>query len=86
MPARESLDFLAVCDSFLNETAELADVVLPVTQWAEEDGTLTNLEGRVVRRRRVNAPPPGVRTGGLQRGFGSKPRTGQGYEEEFEES
>ncbi len=29
-------------------------------------------------------PPPGVSTGGLQRGFGSKPRTGQGYEEEFD--
>ena len=30
-------------------------------------------------------PPPGVSTGGMQRGFGSKPRTGQGYEHEFEE-
>ncbi|TMK73363.1 MAG: ATP-dependent DNA ligase [Actinobacteria bacterium] len=30
-------------------------------------------------------PPPGTRTGGLQRGFGSKPRTGQGYEDEFED-
>jgi DNA ligase D-like protein (predicted polymerase) len=30
-------------------------------------------------------PPPGVSTGGLQRGFGSKPRTGQGHEQEFEE-
>jgi DNA ligase D-like protein (predicted polymerase) len=30
-------------------------------------------------------PPPGVRPGGLQRGFGSKPRTGQGHEDEFEE-
>jgi bifunctional non-homologous end joining protein LigD len=30
-------------------------------------------------------PPPGVSTGGLQRGFGSKPRTGQGYEDEFED-
>ena len=29
-------------------------------------------------------PPRGVSTGGLQRGFGSKPRTGQGYEEEFD--
>src|SRR3954462_7769593 len=29
-------------------------------------------------------PPPGVQTGGLQRGFGSKPRTGQGYEEDWE--
>ena len=30
-------------------------------------------------------PPPGVSTGGLQRGFGSKPRTGQGHEHEFDE-
>jgi assimilatory nitrate reductase catalytic subunit len=56
----KSLDFLAVCDSFVNETAELADVVLPVTQWAEEDGTMTNLEGRVIRRRKAVVPPRGV--------------------------
>jgi len=30
-------------------------------------------------------PPPGVRTGGMQQGFGSKPRTGQGHAEEFDE-
>jgi DNA ligase D-like protein (predicted polymerase) len=30
-------------------------------------------------------PPPGVRTGGRQQGFGSKPRTGQGHAGEFEE-
>jgi len=30
-------------------------------------------------------PPPGVSTGGLQRGFGSKPRTGQGHEHEFDD-
>jgi bifunctional non-homologous end joining protein LigD len=30
-------------------------------------------------------PPPGFRTGGTQQGFGSKPRTGQGHAEEFEE-
>jgi bifunctional non-homologous end joining protein LigD len=29
-------------------------------------------------------PPPGVRTGGRQQGFGSKPRTGQGHEHEFD--
>jgi assimilatory nitrate reductase catalytic subunit len=50
-----------VLDSFPNETAELANVVLPVTQWAEEDGTMTNLEGRVIRRRRALPPPDGVR-------------------------
>jgi assimilatory nitrate reductase catalytic subunit len=55
------LDFLAVSDFFLSETAELADVVLPSAMWAEEDGTMTNLEGRVVRRRRAMDPPGEVR-------------------------
>nr|WP_281255212.1 molybdopterin oxidoreductase family protein [Luteimicrobium subarcticum] len=52
-----SLDLLVVCDLVPSETALLADVVLPVTQWAEEEGTTTSLEGRVLRRRRaVDAP------------------------------
>ncbi|MCZ2861240.1 molybdopterin oxidoreductase family protein [Blastococcus sp. VKM Ac-2987] len=55
------LDFLAVSDFFLSETAELADVVLPSAMWAEEAGTTTNLEGRVIRRRRALDPPDGVR-------------------------
>jgi assimilatory nitrate reductase catalytic subunit len=58
----QSLDLLVVSDFFLSETAELAHVVLPSAQWAEEDGTTTNLEGRVVRRRRALEPPPDVRT------------------------
>ncbi|GLZ51220.1 molybdopterin oxidoreductase family protein [Actinomycetospora sp. NBRC 106378] len=57
-----SLDFLVVSDLFLSETAALADVVLPCTQWAEEEGTMTNLEGRVLRRRRVATAPAGVRS------------------------
>ncbi|MER7760271.1 molybdopterin oxidoreductase family protein [Streptomyces sp. NPDC097619] len=57
-----SLDFLAVADVVLSETAALADVVLPVTQWAEETGTTTSLEGRVLLRRRALDPPPGVRS------------------------
>jgi assimilatory nitrate reductase catalytic subunit len=56
------LDTLVVADMFLSETASRADVVLPITQWAEEEGTVTNLEGRVLRRRQVKAPPPGVWT------------------------
>jgi assimilatory nitrate reductase catalytic subunit len=55
-----ALDFLVVSDLFLSETAAEADVVLPAAQWAEEDGTMTNLEGRVLRRRRAVPPPPGV--------------------------
>ena len=56
-----SLDLLVVCDFVMSETAELADVVLPVTQWAEESGTMTTLEGRIVRRRQSIQPPPEVR-------------------------
>jgi assimilatory nitrate reductase catalytic subunit len=56
-----SLDLLVVSDLVPSETALLADVVLPVPQWAEEEGTVTSLEGRVLRRRRALAPPPGVR-------------------------
>jgi assimilatory nitrate reductase catalytic subunit len=57
-----ALDCLVVADFFLSETAQLADVVLPSAQWAEEDGTMTNMEGRVIRRRRAFDPPPGVRS------------------------
>ncbi|MBM7439262.1 molybdopterin oxidoreductase family protein [Streptomyces sp. HB132] len=57
-----SLDFLAVADVVLSETAALADVVLPVTQWAEESGTTTSLEGRVLLRQRAVMPPAGVRS------------------------
>lgn len=56
------LELLVVCDFFLSETAAVADVVLPTTQWAEEEGTMTSLEGRVIRRRRAMDAPPGVRS------------------------
>ncbi|MET7984321.1 molybdopterin oxidoreductase family protein [Streptomyces sp. NPDC005281] len=79
-----SLDFLAVADVVLSETAALADVVLPVTQWAEETGTTTNLEGRVLLRRRALTPPEGVRSDldvlhglaallGVEKGFPTDP-------------
>ena len=57
-----ALDTLIVCDFFLSETAELADIVLPVLQWAEEEGTMTSLEGRVIRRRRALPGPDGARS------------------------
>ncbi|GAA4942173.1 molybdopterin oxidoreductase family protein [Nonomuraea thailandensis] len=57
-----ALDLLVVCDFVMSETAALADVVFPVTQWAEESGTMTNLEGRVLLRRRAATPPEGVRS------------------------
>ena len=53
----EALDFLVVQDIFLTETAELADVVLPATSFAEKDGTFTNTERRVQRVRKAVQPP-----------------------------
>jgi assimilatory nitrate reductase catalytic subunit len=58
----KDLEFLVVSDIFLSETAALADVVLPTTQWAEESGTMTNLEGRVILRRAAVSPPDEVRS------------------------
>ncbi|MEX0426368.1 molybdopterin oxidoreductase family protein [Nocardioides sp. DS6] len=57
-----ALDLLVVCDLVMSETAALADIVLPVTQWAEETGTMTNLEGRVILRQQAVTPPDGVRS------------------------
>jgi assimilatory nitrate reductase catalytic subunit len=55
-----AVDLLVVSDIFLSETAAMADVVLPTAQWAEEDGTMTNVEGRVIRRKQALPPPVGV--------------------------
>lgn len=40
--------FLVVHDLFLTETAQLADVVLPATSVYERNGTVMNLEGRLL--------------------------------------
>ena len=58
----ERLDLLVVCDVVPSETALLADVMLPTTQWAEEGGTMTNLEGRILRRRKVVDAPGEARS------------------------
>jgi len=51
-----NLDLLVVQDIFLSETAELADVVLPASSFAEKDGTFTNTERRVQRIRKAIKP------------------------------
>jgi predicted molibdopterin-dependent oxidoreductase YjgC len=56
--ALRSLEFLAVQDIFLTETARLAHVVLPAAAFAEKEGTFTNTERRVQLLRRA-VPPPG---------------------------
>jgi formate dehydrogenase alpha subunit len=54
--ALEKLDFLVVQDIFLNETARLADVVLPAVSFAEKDGTFTNTDRRVQKIRKAIEP------------------------------
>ncbi len=55
--AFSALDFLVVQDIFMTETAELADVVLPGTTFAEKEGTFTNSERRVQMVRKAINPP-----------------------------
>ncbi len=45
----EALEHHVVVDPFFSESAKFADVVLPGSTFAEESGTITTIEGRVVR-------------------------------------
>ncbi|MFO7859156.1 MAG: molybdopterin-dependent oxidoreductase, partial [Ectothiorhodospiraceae bacterium] len=55
--ALAQLDFLAVQDIFLTETAEFADVILPGSAFAEKTGTFTNTDRRVQIGRQALDPP-----------------------------
>jgi formate dehydrogenase alpha subunit len=55
--ALKQLPFLVVQDIFLNETAEMADVVLPAASFAEKSGTFTSTERRVQLIRPAIDPP-----------------------------
>jgi len=50
--------FLVVSDAFLNETGELADVVLPTALWGEKTGAFTNYD-RTVHLSDKAVDPPG---------------------------
>nr|WP_096190650.1 nitrate reductase [Evansella halocellulosilytica] len=49
--ALNKLKFLVVADMFVSETARMADLILPSSSYLEDEGTMTNLEGRVVLRK-----------------------------------
>lgn len=51
--ALNNLELLVVQDIFMNETAEIAHVILPSLTWLEKEGTFTNLERRVQRSRKA---------------------------------
>jgi len=51
--ALEKLDFFVAIDFFLNETARYADIVLPGSLQEEDEGTVTQLEGRIIKINKV---------------------------------
>ena len=55
------LEFLAVHDLFLTETARYADVVLPGASFAEKDGSYVNTERRIQLSRKALDPPGDAR-------------------------
>ncbi len=55
--ALEKLEFYVAIDFFLNETAQHADVVLPGSLHEEDEGVVTQIEGRVIKiNKAVDAP------------------------------
>ncbi|HVY45997.1 MAG TPA: molybdopterin oxidoreductase family protein [Minicystis sp.] len=59
--ALEKLEHFTVIDFFLSETARHADVVLPGSLLEEDEGTITQVEGRIVLHRKVVEPPADAR-------------------------
>ncbi len=51
-----NIAFLVVQDLFLTPTAQMAQVVFPVTSFAEKEGTYTNCEHRIQRLRKALPP------------------------------
>ncbi|HTY08434.1 MAG TPA: FAD-dependent oxidoreductase [Candidatus Edwardsbacteria bacterium] len=67
------LDKLVVCDLFLTGTAQLADVVLPASAYAEHDGSFLNSEGRVQQLKAAVAPAAGMTTVQILKDLGGSP-------------
>ncbi|MGB2678277.1 MAG: molybdopterin-dependent oxidoreductase [Candidatus Acidiferrum sp.] len=63
MAAMGRIEFLVVLDAFVTPTVRIAHAVLPIANFAETEGTLTNMEGRVQRLRAATNPPGEARIG-----------------------
>lgn len=53
----EKLEFYVAIDFFLNETAGHADIVLPGSLQEEDEGVVTQIEGRVIKINKAVDPP-----------------------------
>ena len=59
--ALDKLEFYAVIEFFLSETAQHADVVLPGSLHEEDEGTSTSVEGRAIKINAAIDPPGNAR-------------------------
>ncbi|HEX8998708.1 MAG TPA: molybdopterin oxidoreductase family protein [Blastocatellia bacterium] len=59
--ALEKLEFYVAIDFFLNETAHHADIVLPGSLQEEDEGIVTQIEGRVIKINQAVDPPGDAR-------------------------
>ena len=58
----EKLEFYVAIDFFLNDTARHADIVLPGSLHEEDEGTVTQVEGRIIKiNKAVDCPGRGAR-------------------------
>ena len=55
--ALEKLEFFVAIDFFLNDSARHADLVLPGSLQEEDEGTVTQVEGRVIKINKAVDPP-----------------------------
>jgi predicted molibdopterin-dependent oxidoreductase YjgC len=63
MAALGKIEFLVVLDAFLTPTVQIAHVALPIASFAETEGTITSMEGRVQRLHVATDPPGEARPG-----------------------
>jgi len=61
-PDLSKLDFLVQCNMFKTGLSEVADVLLPVTDFLENEGHILSLEGKVKKVKRCVSPPGDVKS------------------------
>ena len=59
--ALDAAEYVVAIDLFRNDSNQHADVIFPAAGFAEKEGTITNVEGRVQKVNRLRPPPGSAR-------------------------
>jgi formate dehydrogenase major subunit len=57
-------DLVVVQSSYIEPWGDIADFILPTVTWAEKEGSVTNMEGRISNVSKAVQPPAGVKNEG----------------------